>query len=105
MTEKYDIFSCGVILFSLVASHFPDFDYSIDQFGVFYEFLLDESIDNLFIPSEWENISEDIQNLIKSMLAYDPVLRPTAKNLLKMDIFQNQISQCNDSCDEEYLFF
>lgn len=105
LTEKYDIFSCGVILFSLVASHFPDFDYSIDQDGVFYEFLLDESIDNLFIPSEWENISEDIQILIKSMLAYDPVLRPTAKNLLKMDIFQNQISQCNDSCDEEYLFF
>lgn len=90
LTELYDIYSCGIILFALITHHFPNFDYLIDKSAI-NESILHKSIDYIFKPEEWENVSPLVQDLIKSMLEPDPQLRLTADELLEKEIFQNQI--------------
>lgn len=104
LTEKYDIFSCGIILYSVVAGHFPKFDFINDMNGVHIKFL-PYDINDFFDKNEWDGISEEMQDLIKSMLAFDPLYRPSTDDLLKSNAFQTQISLFGLIDDEErYLY-
>lgn len=105
MSTKYDIFSLGVILFSMIAGHFPCFNFLRNEYGVIYNFLPYENVDDFFYKDEWKNVSDDIQNMIKSMLSFNPLFRPSATDLLKLSLFQDQDSPYNLVYDEEGTFY
>jgi len=75
--EKCDIWSCGVILFTLLSGK-PPFNGSND-----IEILqkVEKGIYKLNDPV-WTTISNEAKNLIKSMLKIDPKKRPSASEVL-----------------------
>ena len=102
ITYKYDIFSAGIILYVLITGEFPNFEYDYDNNNNAIEFY-QYNIDEYFYQAEWEYVSEEIKDLIKSTLTYDYNLRPDANRLLKFKIFSGQkilvniqINDCND---------
>lgn len=87
VTEKYDIYSLGVLLYYLAVAYLP-----VDQSMEYDEFemknLLDEkNIWRLFTGSKWDCISKEMKQLIQSMLLFDENIRPNAKELLKNEVF------------------
>eukprot|EP00914_Ancora_sagittata_P011954 GHVO01023177.1.p1 GENE.GHVO01023177.1~~GHVO01023177.1.p1 ORF type:complete len:548 (-),score=88.06 GHVO01023177.1:70-1713(-) len=76
--EKCDIWSCGVILYILLCGY-PPFGGQTDQ-----EILRRvEKGKYAFDPPEWTKVSEEVKDLIRQMLIYDPAKRITAEAALK----------------------
>jgi len=75
--EKCDIWSCGVICYILLCGYPPFFGDS-DR-----EILRSVKKGAFDFPSpEWDKISDEAKDLIKQMLTFDAVKRPTASQLL-----------------------
>ncbi|KAH0483722.1 MAG: hypothetical protein KVP17_001455 [Porospora cf. gigantea B] len=76
--EKCDVWSCGVILYILLCGY-PPFGGQTDQ-----EILRRvEKGKFQFEPPEWTKVSEDAKDLIRNMLAYDPIKRHSAEQCLQ----------------------
>ncbi|CAK4069353.1 unnamed protein product [Aphanomyces euteiches] len=67
---EVDIFSLGVVLYILLCGY-PPFPMKLQK-------LRKHNFEVLFPPKEWNHIAFSTKELIKSMLAVDPTLRPTA---------------------------
>lgn len=65
---KVDIWSVGVVLFSMLAGYLPFLDSDIEK-------LYNKILNGKFKFPAW--VSEDAQNLISSMLTIDPAKRIT----------------------------
>ncbi|CAD8153913.1 unnamed protein product [Paramecium octaurelia] len=80
--EKCDIWSLGVLLFTLLSGHMP-----------FHGETKEELYDNIqranitFIYNAWKNVSDNAKDLVRRMLQKNPNLRPSAINLLKHEWF------------------
>lgn len=87
VTSAMDIWSFGISLYTLIEHCFPtDSPTQLFEFD-FIEQFEEENKEKLFSSERWSGISNDIKTLIKSMLTYDSKLRPSAKTLLKMRMF------------------
>lgn len=89
ISKKYDIYSAGIILYILVTAELPSFCNQIDIDDEVYEY----DIDEYFYQDEWEYVDSKIQDLIKSMLNFDPSKRPDTESILTLKIFSNKDSK------------
>ena len=90
ISDKCDIWSCGVILYILLCGY-PPFNANKDteitrkiKSGAFS-----------FPQEDWYNISDLAKNLINKMLKVDPKQRPTAADLLNDEWFQTYVQKPN----------
>ncbi|RHY16033.1 hypothetical protein DYB25_003649, partial [Aphanomyces astaci] len=67
---EVDVFSLGVVLYILLCGY-PPFPMKLQK-------LRKHNFEVLFPPKEWNHVAYSTKELIKSMLAVDPALRPTA---------------------------
>ncbi|ETW00820.1 CAMK protein kinase [Aphanomyces invadans] len=67
---EVDIFSLGVVLYILLCGY-PPFPMKLQK-------LRKHNFEVVFPPKEWNHVAYSTKELIKSMLAVDPALRPTA---------------------------
>ncbi|CAD8061124.1 unnamed protein product [Paramecium sonneborni] len=78
-TEKCDIWSCGVILYQILTGKFP-FETKVSCLQQLFNNI--KSGQYNFIRKEFISLSIEAQELIKSMLQYDPKKRPSAQQIL-----------------------
>lgn len=76
--EKCDIFSLGVVFYTILAGNFP-FGGACDA-SVFKNIVYTEPV---FDQDNWIQIDPRLVNLIMSMLIKDPVDRPSATECLE----------------------
>lgn len=88
---KVDIWSAGIVLYVMVAGHFPWMvDGSLSgkqQMQETTKQILSGEID---MP---DGISFELTNLISEMLEIDPELRPTAKQILEHQWFEGEVDE------------
>lgn len=102
VTDKYDIFSLGIILYFLAVAYLPfNPNYNYDEIEMM-EMFSENKIDALFEDEDWNNVSDDIKKLIKSMLLFDDNMRPSAKELLKNRLFDDLLSPYEFMEDDEF---
>ena len=104
VTDKYDIFSLGILLYYLAVAYLPlDENKDCDEFEMKI-LLSSNNISNLFAGEEWDGISDGVKQLIQSMLLFDENARPSSRELLNDDIFANLLSPYafNDEDNIEY---
>ncbi|CAD8054893.1 unnamed protein product [Paramecium primaurelia] len=94
--EKCDIWSLGVLLFTLLSGHLP-----------FHGDTKEELYDNIqkanisFDSAIWSHISSEAKDIIKRMLSKQPGQRPTSKELVKHNWFKKQFK--NDEKNSSVL--
>ncbi|CAD8062120.1 unnamed protein product [Paramecium sonneborni] len=83
--EKCDIWSLGVLLFTLLSGHLP---FHGDTKAQLYDNIQKSSIS--FNSQVWTKISNEAKDLIKKMLQKQPGMRPNSKDLIKHAWFKKQ---------------
>ncbi|CAI7789625.1 unnamed protein product, partial [Closterium sp. NIES-54] len=76
--EKADIWSLGVILYSMLCARWPFYS---PKKAVLERKILNGHVD--FSGDPWPSISDDAKDLVRRMLAVNPNERPSATELLK----------------------
>mmetsp|Transcript_6928 Transcript_6928/g.12408 ORF Transcript_6928/g.12408 Transcript_6928/m.12408 type:complete len:397 (-) Transcript_6928:99-1289(-) len=82
-----DVFSAGVCLYIMVSGKFPFWGKTEEE----YWERLRRGV--RFPPKQWENVSDSLKDLLKSMLALDPDSRPPAELVTTHPWFQEHNSQ------------
>ncbi|CAD8139284.1 unnamed protein product [Paramecium octaurelia] len=78
-TEKCDIWSCGVILYQILTGKFP-FEVKVSSLQQIFNNIKSGKYN--FTSKEFTSLSYEAQELIKSMLQFDPNKRPSAQKIL-----------------------
>ncbi|CAD8139617.1 unnamed protein product [Paramecium pentaurelia] len=79
-TEKCDIWSCGVILYQILTGKFP-FESKVSSLPQLFTNIKAGKYN--FTSKEFTTLSYEAQELIKSMLQFDPNKRPSAQKILE----------------------
>lgn len=88
LTSAFDIWSLGITFYAIIAKYFPTEEPPNPNYEYPYAYHFnDENIDKLFETEDFVNYSDDIKQLIKSMLTYNDEFRPSAEKLLEMEMF------------------
>ncbi|KAH0788427.1 CAMK family protein kinase [Histomonas meleagridis] len=91
---KADIWSAGIVLYAMVANHFPwASDESLPPERIVHETARQIISGSIILP---EGISFELENLLFNMLNVDPNERPTAD-----DILQHPWMEADDDNDDE----
>jgi calcium-dependent protein kinase len=96
--EKADIWSCGVILYTMLCGH-PPFCGSDDN--IIKAKILHSKLN--FPLKDFKNISDEAINFIKLLLSYDPEKRPSAEEALKNVWLKNESNCGNIKLNEEII--
>ena len=75
--EKADIWSCGIILYTMLCGHPP---FLGNKENIIKSKILHSKL--TFPSKEFKTVSSDAKDYIKSLLSYDPKLRPSAEEAL-----------------------
>jgi calcium-dependent protein kinase len=100
--EKCDLWSCGVILYTLLCGYAPFLGKTEAEI---YDKILDGKYD--LTLHTWKKISDEVKELIKELLLLNPKNRPSANSALKHCWFKNkQIREniCSLSNDDMIKF-
>ena len=90
-----DVFSLGVTLFALLFGHYPFFE-ATGRDPVYSKKMMSTDSELAFKIHQAEdvcNMSNELQCLLLSMLAYDPQTRPTMQELKRCE----WLSQCDQA--------
>ncbi|CAD8069397.1 unnamed protein product [Paramecium sonneborni] len=96
--EKCDIWSLGVLLFTLLSGHMP-----------FHGETKEELYDNIqrsnigFDAHQWKFVTSEAKDIIRRMLQKSPQLRPSAKTLLRHDWFKKKLQQSEKIMQDQQL--
>ena len=75
--EKADIWSCGIILYTMLCGHPP---FCGNKENIIKSKILHSKL--TFPSKEFKTVSSDAKDYIKSLLSYDPIKRPSAEDAL-----------------------
>lgn len=105
INDKNDIYSLGAVMFFCIGKEWIfDFISGCSEDSINY-ILSKENMENLFGGPEWENISLSIKELIMDMITFDVNKRPTAKELLKLEIFDEfRTFMINEVEDGDFIY-
>jgi len=96
-----DLWSCGILLFCMVAGEFP-FELAIQGNERFDAFTSDNSLvfEQALVHYNMQQMSPCLQNLLKRMLAKNPLKRPTLHQVLNHEWFlpENDIEERSEKC-------
>jgi len=84
--EKCDIWSCGVVLYVMLCGC-PPFGGRSNQ-EIVRNVLRGEVV---FYSPDWDNISREVKELVSWMLTYDPMTRPSARDVLEHSWLQSRV--------------
>lgn len=102
VTTKCDVFGVGSILFYMMVGRnpFEKLDYSVDQI---IKKNLEGKVD--YPTAQMSKYSAETIKLVKTMLTVDPIVRPSAKNLLICKPLGDKAADYNcDDCDLDECF-
>lgn len=77
--RQTDIFSLGVILFTMVQGTFP-FQLP-DKDDAYYRLIVEGRIDDYWETMDGHSLSDEFKDLVLRMLSYDPSCRPTIEEI------------------------
>ena len=102
ITEKCDIWSCGVLMYLLLSGELP-FKNDITTQSPSHDIPSRVSFEQLkFRPVEiWDNISTESKDLVKSLLQISPQKRPSATDALKSRFFTQSDSFVTKSINKK----
>ena len=89
---KVDIWSSGVVLYAMVANHFPwETEEDLPPDRLMQETARQIIAGDITMPDEF---SYELQNLLSNMLELDPEARPTAKEILEHPWLEGEVDEC-----------
>lgn len=95
---KADIWSAGIVLFAMVANHFPwSSDEDLPPEKLVHETARQIINGEITLP---EGISFDLQNLLANMLNIDPDERPTAEDVLQHPWMEGEPDEIDSTAAE-----
>lgn len=97
--EKADIWSCGIILYTMLCGHPP---FCGSEENIIKAKILHSKLN--FPEKDFKNISIEAIEFIKQLLAYDPKKRLSAEEALKNTWLNNNSSYGNIKLNEEIIF-
>ena len=77
--RQTDIFSLGVILFTMVLGNLPFELPEMDD--PYYSLILGGNLDEYWEMMDGQSLSDDFKDLVLRMLSYDPAARPTIEEV------------------------
>ena len=96
--EKADIWSCGIILYTMLCGH-PPFCGSDEN--IIKSKILHSKLN--FPVKDFKNISDEAIEFIKLLLTYDPEKRPSAEEALQNAWLQNESNYGNIKLNKEII--
>ena len=93
--EKADIWSCGIILYTMLCGHPP---FCGNKENIIKSKILHSKL--VFPSKEFKNVSVGAIEYIKSLLSYNPDKRPTAEEALNNEWLTSIINQGNKKLSE-----
>ena len=93
--EKADIWSCGIILYTMLCGHPP---FCGNKENVIKSKILHSKL--IFPSKEFKSVSKQAIEYIKHLLSYDPEDRPSAEEALNNKWLQSMISHGNSKLSE-----
>ena len=93
--EKADIWSCGIILYTMLCGHPP---FCGNKENIIKSKILHSKL--IFPSKEFKSVSKQAIEYIKHLLSYDPEDRPSAEEALNNKWLQSMISHGNSKLSE-----
>ena len=93
--EKADIWSCGIILYTMLCGHPP---FCGNKENIIKSKILHSKL--IFPSKEFKSVSKQAIEYIKHLLSYDPEDRPSAEEALNNKWLQSMISNGNSKLSE-----
>jgi len=96
--EKADVWSCGIILYTMLCGHPP---FCGNKENIIKSKILHSKL--VFPSKEFQKVSREAIDYIRSLLSYNPEKRPSAEEALNNEWLVSMINQGNKKLSEDII--